>query len=113
MFLILVAACHLRVDAQIKSRYLKKYRTQEFGFSIGMTNLIGELGGANRIGSQAFNLRDFNLPAVRPTVGISYGTMIMKNTNLKNSLIVGYLRGNDKWTDYISRKQRNINYRSI
>lgn len=112
-FLFLTFLFQGTLNAQIKSRYLKKFRTREFGFSIGATNLIGELGGANRIGSESFSLRDFDFPAVRPTVGISMGFQIMKHANLKTSLLVGYLRGNDKWTDYKSRKQRNINYRSI
>ncbi len=100
-------------DAQIKSKYLKKFKTREFGFTIGATNLVGELGGANRIGSAAFSLRDFDFPAIRPAVGISMGYQVMKKANLKTSLIVAYLRGNDKWTDYIFREKRNINYRSI
>lgn len=99
--------------AQIRSRYLKRFRSREFGFSIGATNLIGELGGANMIGSEAFSLRDFDFPAVRPTVGLSLGFQVMEKATLKSSLILGYLRGNDKWTDYQSRQQRNINYRSI
>ncbi|MHC1708266.1 MAG: DUF6089 family protein [Bacteroidales bacterium] len=110
LFVFLISG---QAHSQIKSRYLKKFKTREFGFSIGATNLVGELGGANKIGSEAFSLRDFDFPAVRPTVGISMGYQVMKNANLKTSIIVGYLRGNDKWTDYKSRKQRNINYRSI
>ncbi|HRY32405.1 MAG TPA: DUF6089 family protein [Bacteroidales bacterium] len=99
--------------AQIKSKYLRRFRSREFGFSIGATNLIGELGGANRIGSESFSLRDFDFPAVRPTLGFSMGFQVMDEGNVKTNLVIGYLRGNDKFTDYISRKQRNINYRSV
>lgn len=113
---ILLLLCCLSLQpsmAQVKAKYLKKYRVNEFAFHLGATNLIGELGGANRIGSEAFSLRDFDFPSIRPTVGVGLGYQVMERGNLKTNLIMGFMRGNDRFTEYPSRKQRNINYRSM
>ncbi|MCX6271759.1 MAG: DUF6089 family protein [Bacteroidetes bacterium] len=111
--LLLILFLGQEASSQIRSKYLRRFRSREVSFSIGATNLIGELGGANRIGSEAFSLRDFDFPAVRPTIGGGYGFQILNRASLKTNLVIGYMRGNDKFTQYASRRQRNINYRSI
>ena len=110
-FCVLVLA--VDVSAQIRSKYLRKYKTREISFCIGATNFIGELGGANRLGSQAFSMRDFDFPAVRPTLGGGASFQVANWASLRTNLVVGYMRGNDKWTDYVSREKRNIDFRTI
>jgi hypothetical protein len=101
------------VQSQVRSRYIKKYRTREIGFCIGATNFLGDLGGANLVGSEDFSLRDFDFPAVRPTLGLNAGYQIWNWASLKTGFVVGYIRGNDQFTDYIHREKRNINYRTV
>lgn len=114
ILIIVFSSAFESVNAQkSRSRYLKKNRTREFGFCIGATNFLGDLGGANSIGSGRYSLRDFDFPAVRPTMGVSFGYQILNWGSLKSGLVIGYIRGNDQFTDYIERQKRNINFRTI
>ncbi len=113
LLLICILLISTEVSSQIRSKYLRRYRTRELSFCIGATNFIGELGGANRLGSETFSLRDFDFPAVRPTLGGGASYQILNWASLKTNLVVGYMRGRDKWTNYESREKRNIDFRTI
>jgi hypothetical protein len=51
-----------------------KYYRQEISFGIGASNFLGELGGANQVGTN--RLRDLEFSLTRPTVKVGYRYMI-------------------------------------
>jgi hypothetical protein len=86
-----------------------KYRF-EVGLSSGVTNFLGELGGANRIGTNG--LRDLEMRLTRPSAGIDLRYLTSYRTSVKVNLIWGRVLGDDKLTTEPFRRNRNLNFRS-
>jgi hypothetical protein len=105
VFLFLLLAPILVFSQTRKSRY--KY---EAIFGLGFTNFLGELGGANQIGTHL--LRDYEFAATRPLIngGIRYKNH--PHFAFKGLLYAGMLYGNDKLTKEIYRQNRNLNFRA-
>jgi hypothetical protein len=82
----------------------------EVVYSLGATNFLGELGGADRIGTNG--LRDLEFPATRPVIGLGYRYKFSRTTAVKGNLFFGYVGGNDNLTKDIARNNRNLNFRS-
>lgn len=93
-------------------KYKRKLRPQEIAFGIGASEFYGDLGGANKIGSNPWNWRDFDLPSVRPTLSLHYSYEIQKRMDIKTNLLLGYIKGNDQFTHYIYRERRNLMFRT-
>ena len=85
-------------------------RRKEIFFGAGATNFLGDLGGANQIGTNG--LRDFDFPAIRPAFEIGYRYRTSKETAIRGRLAYIRLAGNDKYTEEPFRKNRNCNFRS-
>ncbi|PKP04250.1 MAG: hypothetical protein CVU11_05750 [Bacteroidetes bacterium HGW-Bacteroidetes-6] len=92
-------------DAQMWRRDRKEYV-----FSFGATNFLGDLGGANQIGTNGF--RDLDWPSTRPLVGIGYRYRTGASHCVKGMLHVGYLHGDDALTEEPIRQNRNLNFRT-
>ncbi len=92
-------------DAQLWRRDRKEYV-----FSFGATNFLGDLGGANQIGTNGF--RDLDWPSTRPLVGIGYRYRTGAQNSVKGVLHVGYLHGDDALTEEPIRQNRNLNFRT-
>lgn len=93
------------VSAQRKNRY--KY---EFVFGLGAANFLGELGGANAIGSPF--VRDLELSATRPAVSLGVRYKNHKRIAFKGNLFFGILNGDDKLTKEPYRYNRNLHFRA-
>jgi len=89
---------------------LWRRKRKEFIFGGGATNFLGELGGANQIGTNG--MKDFNWPSVRPDFMIGYRYRTTRQTAVKTSLIYGRLSGNDDLTKEPYRNDRNLNFRT-
>lgn len=87
----------------------KGYR-YEVLFGIGATSFLGELGGANYIGTHQF--RDLEWRATRPaaTVGLRY--RLDEYFALRPAFYYGYVVGKDKWTKEPYRNYRNLSFGS-
>src|ERR1022692_1178527 len=85
------------------------YRYELIG-GLGATNFLGDLGGANQIGTHGF--KDLNLALTRPAVTIGFRFKIAPNFSVKNNLCWGILSGNDALTQEQFRHARNLNFRS-
>lgn len=105
IILILVAFFAVDATAQQWRRDRKEY---VFGF--GATNFLGDLGGANRIGTNGF--RDLDWPSTRPLVEFGYRYRTGKQHALKGNLFFGYIHGDDALTTEPLRNNRNLNFRS-
>jgi len=79
---------------------------------LGASNFFGDLGGANKIGSTSFSLRDFDIQAVRPAIQLGYLYRFDQYWAWRTSFDYIWLSGNDKWTNELFRTNRNLNFRT-
>ncbi len=84
----------------------------KFFFSLGASNFLGDLGGANRIGSEAFSMRDLDVQAIRPAIQMGYIYRFSHYLAWRSSFDYIWLSGNDKWTQETFRHNRNLNFRT-
>jgi len=94
-------------DAQTS---LWRRNRREFIFGAGATNFLGELGGANQIGT--YGIKDFDWPAVRPAFMVGYRYRLTRQMAIKTTLTYARIAGNDKFTTEPFRENRNLNFRS-
>ncbi len=106
ILLIITFGFLIQSEAQYSSRW-KRYRYELIG-SVGVTNFMGELGGADREGTNF--LRDFEFSMTRPAFNIGLRYKLLERVASKISLNYGILRGDDKTTDERFRHNRNLNF---
>lgn len=82
----------------------------QVGATLGATAFLGELGGADAIGSDG--IRDMNLSQVRYAFSLDYRYFITRNFTFRGSFLMGQLAGNDAETNEPFRKNRNLHFRS-
>ena len=81
-------------------------------FNLGATNFLGDLGGANKIGSGPFSLRDFDYQAIRPSIQLGYKYQFARHFSSRSFFNYSWLSGNDANTKEIFRQNRNLNFRT-
>jgi hypothetical protein len=94
--------------AQSSSRW-KRMRYEIF-LGAGVTNFLGELGGANREGTNF--VRDLEFSMTRPVFSLGIRYRIIETISTKVMFSYGYLHGDDKKTTEQFRSNRNLNFRS-
>jgi len=79
-------------------------------FGLGASNFLGELGGADRIGTNF--IRDLELGMTR--LAMSYGIRykLTEVVALKSTFTYARVKGDDKLTKEFSRSNRNLSFRS-
>ena len=87
----------------------KRYR-KELSLSLGATNFLGELGGANTIGTHG--ILDFDAPSIRPAMNLGFSYKLSDRLTLKTNFTWGELYGNDAYTKELWRNHRNLMFRS-
>lgn len=87
----------------------KRFRRQFVG-GVGVTNFLGDLGGANDIGRDG--LVDLDFVATRPSLMIGYRYQLNNFIFLRSNLTWGILKGDDANTEQIHRRGRNLSFRS-
>lgn len=87
----------------------KQYRRQVIG-GIGVTNFLGDLGGANKIGRDG--LYDLDFVSTRPSLMIGYRYQLNTFLFLRGNLNWGILKGDDANTTETYRQGRNLHFRS-
>ncbi len=95
--------------AQSSSRW-KRMRYEMF-YGLGATNFLGELGGADREGTNF--VRDLEISMTRPATHIGLRYRITETISTKAMLSYGFLRGDDKLTNETYRHYRNLAFRSV
>lgn len=102
-----ICLCGLFFNTYSQTRSRTKY---EWIGAIGPTNFLGELGGADKVGSHLIRDFDFNSTrfclngAVRYKPGPYFG--------YKGSIAFAMVSGNDALTNESARKNRNLSFRS-
>lgn len=92
-------------DAQKRNRF-----EQQILGGIGVSNFLGDLGGANDIGRDG--LADLDFVATRPSLMIGYRYQLNNFIFLRSNLTWGILKGDDANTEQIHRRGRNLSFRS-
>ncbi|MCX7862461.1 MAG: DUF6089 family protein, partial [Bacteroidales bacterium] len=108
MILFLFVLIPVILDAQSQSRW-KRMRYEIF-YGIGATNFLGELGGADREGTNF--VRDLEIAMTRPSTHLGLRYRITETVSSKAMLSYGILRGDDKLTNEVYRRYRNLAFRS-
>lgn len=105
VFLLLLADISASAQFQLWRR-----NRSEMIFAFGATNFLGDLGGANQIGTNG--VRDLDWPSTRPLGSIGYRYRTGKQNAVSGKLHIGYLHGDDAFTEEPIRQNRNLNFRS-
>jgi len=82
----------------------------EVGVTVGLTAFLGDLGGADAIGSDG--LRDWNFNQNRFAISIDYQYYLQRKLSVRTNFMYAYLSGDDKNTKEPFRSNRNLHFRS-
>ena len=77
---------------------------------VGASNFLGELGGANQIGT--FFVKDFEFSMTRPSAALSYRYKFNQFFALNGGFHYCLVSGNDNLTTEPFRQNRNLSFRS-
>ena len=105
--LILLLLCVLLPTFSIAQERWKRQR-YEFSFGVGITNFLGELGGANQIGTNYFKDLEWSRSGLAVAVGLRY--KLNNYFALKSHLTYGHVSGNDNLTEEVFRSDRNLSF---
>ena len=87
-----------------------KRQRYEFSFGAGVSNFLGELGGANQIGTHYFRDLEWSMTRLAMSVGLRY--KLSNYFALKSHFSYGRVAGDDKLTTEFFRNYRNLNFYS-
>ncbi|MCG9910045.1 MAG: hypothetical protein MH137_01985 [Flavobacteriales bacterium] len=102
-------------NAQKTKSVIKPKKKTNMGYfevyaGVGVTNFLGDLGGANQIGTNF--AKDLDIQATRPVMTIGGRYFYHPWVAQRVSVSYGWLRGDDKWTKEEPRFERNLNFRT-
>lgn len=96
------------VSAQFGARWKRARRAYTFG--VGATNFLGDLGGANQIGTNG--LKDLELKFTRLAMSAGYRYQLTSMLYVEGNLALGWVRGDDNTTTEPARMVRNLQFKS-
>jgi hypothetical protein len=105
VLLVVILILPLLASAQRNKRY-----RWEAGIDVGASNFLGDLGGANRIGTHF--VRDLELALTRPSIGIHMRYRKDRFFGYRANFCYGFVSGDDALTQERYRKNRNLNFKS-
>ena len=108
ILLILISLPNFVSAQRVRARW-KAYR-YEYMVGIGASNFLGELGGANQIGTNGFKDLEFKATRQVLTVGLRYKITPFLATHA-HATWAG-VSGDDKLTTEKFRNNRNLNFKS-
>lgn len=85
---------------------------KELQLGLGATQFNGDLGGAQGIGKD-YSIKDIDLQATRFAGWLGYRQRFHRFFATTSSLCLFQLKGNDKWSQEISRLERNSHFRAF
>ncbi len=88
-----------------------RYVRHEVCLGVGVSNFLGDLGGAKGIGTHYF--KDLKARSTRPSFMGGYKFMISPAFSVKATALWGYLHGDDAVTKNDIRNNRNLSFRSM
>jgi hypothetical protein len=106
-YLFIVLSFFLLAGSSFAQRRKSKYEL--FG-SLGFSSFLGDLGGANQIGTHF--IKDLDPIGTRPVISGGIRIKPYSFLGVKGVLTLGILRGDDRWTNERFRNNRNLNFRA-
>lgn len=88
-----------------------KRRRYEMSFGIGASNFLGDLGGANQIGTHYFRDLEWTETGMAASLGLRY--KLSEYFALNTHITYGRIAGDDKLTEEPFRHYRNLNFHSV
>ena len=85
-------------------------KTKEWVFGFGAANFLGELGGANQIGTHF--VKDFEFSMTRPSAQVAFRYKFKKHWAVKTGIYWQMVSGSDHLTKEPYRQNRNLSFRS-
>jgi hypothetical protein len=116
ILLLLILCVPLLLSAQYKRKKRSSFGSKknkikkEYIVGIGGSNFLGELGGANQIGTHF--VKDFEFSATRPSLAAGIRYRPSSRFAVKGGLYFMMLSGSDKLTTEPYRQNRNLSFRS-
>lgn len=111
--LILLIVSNVDAQRRYRGRYAR-YKSNKPYFEIyggvGVSSFLGELGGANSIGTNF--AKDLDIEATRPTFTVGGRVFYHPHVAQRVSLTYGWLSGDDARTKEAARSNRNLNFRT-
>lgn len=90
-----------------------KFMRHEVSIGIGTSHFLGELGGANDIGSSGFKgFKDMEFKLTRPALAAGYRFYFSPYFAFKGDISYGRLTGDDALTTEPFRQNRNLHFRA-
>jgi hypothetical protein len=110
--LVVLALPEVVAQRRYRGRYSRNTNKNVFEVyaGVGVTNFLGDLGGANQIGTNF--AKDLDIEATRPVMTIGAKYFYHPRIAQRVSFSYGWLRGDDKWTKEPARESRNLNFRT-
>lgn len=112
LLIILFVGTAMAQQRRVFGKYDWRKDRHKVYLALGASEFYGDFGGLNKIGSETFSLRDFDIQAVRPAVQIGYIYRFSRFFASRSSFDYIWLSGNDKWTKETFRRNRNLNFRT-
>ena len=88
----------------------KVKKTKEWVFGFGACNFLGELGGANQIGTNG--IKDLEFSMTRPSAQVGFRYKFKKRWAVKGGIYWQLVKGADRLTKEPFRQNRNLSFRS-
>ena len=109
---IILLSLILTVAIQLSAQNWRYLRGEVVG-AIGTSHFLGELGGANDIGSNGIaGFKDLEFKLTRPSLAIGYRYYLSPKFAVKGDLTHALLSGDDALTEERFRNNRNLHFRS-
>jgi hypothetical protein len=98
----------------LSSMYMEAQRWNKLKYEailgLGATNFLGDLGGADQIGTNG--IKDLEVILTRPSVMGGFRYKFDPYMSVKGTVTWGILRGDDKLTSEFYRNNRNLSFRA-
>ena len=106
--ILLLLFATLLLTSSISQAQRWKRQRYEFSMGAGISNFLGELGGANQIGTHYFRDLEWSMTRLAASVGLRY--KLSNYFALNSHLTYGRVSGDDKLTTEPFRNRRNLNF---
>jgi hypothetical protein len=114
VLLILFVSITSDLSAQRRRRHRTTWNNNMDKFELvggmGLTQFLGDVGGADDIGTNF--LADFDFDALRPNFYLGFRYRYNEFLASRVHLTYGILKGSDQYTDELPRQTRNLSFRS-
>jgi len=113
--LVLLTTASVIANAQTSNFNTQRnwsFQKKEITLGLGGTNFLGDLGGANAIGSD-YSVKDWDFPSTSLGTSLAYRYRFHPYYATSTVVNFGHVRGSDAKTTEPVRNERNLSFRSV